>query len=147
MTTINPYLTFNGNAEEAFNFYKSAFGGDFTILQRFKDMPGEQTIAEEDEEKILHISLPIGKENTLMASDFMSSMEQQEALTIGSNVAISIQAANKADADKLFNRLSADGQVQMPIQDTFWNAYFGMFTDKFGIHWLVNYDYASDSDN
>jgi PhnB protein len=142
MATINPYLNFNGNTEEAFNFYKSVFGGEFTAFQRFKDIPdipGGKEVSESDKEKIMHVALPIGQDNVLMATDVLESMGQ--SLTVGNNFYISINAESKEEADKLFNGLSEDGQIEMPLADAFWGAYFGMFTDKFGIKWMVNHDY------
>jgi PhnB protein len=142
MATINPYLNFNGNTEEAFNFYKSVFGGEFAALQRFKDMkdvPGCEHLADSDKEKIMHISLPIGKGNVLMATDVVASLGQPEAS--GNNISLSVQTESKEEAEKLFNGLSEGGTVTMPLADAFWGAYFGMLTDKFGIQWMVHYDY------
>ncbi len=139
MATINPYLTLLGNTEEAFNFYKSAFGGDFTMLQRFKDTPESDKMPTADREKIMHVALPIGNGNVLMGSDALESMGH--TITLGNNFSISIGAESEAEADGLFNALSAGGKIEMPLQKTFWGAYFGMFADKFGIQWMVNYDY------
>ena len=139
MTGLNPYLNFNGNTEEAFNFYKSVFGGEFTTLQRFKDTPEADKIPASEKDKIMHVSLPIGKGNTLMATDAIESMGQK--LTVGNNFYISIGADSEEETTELFNALSAGGKVTMPLGKTFWGAYFGMFTDKFGIQWMVNYDY------
>ena len=143
MTTVNPYLTFNGNCEEAFNFYKSAFGGEFFPIVRLKDvpskdMPSRQPMSESEGEKIMHVSLPIGQGTVLMGSD---KPETFGPLTIGKNFSISIRPESEEEATNLFNGLSVGGQITMPLQKTFWNAYFGMFTDKFGIQWMVNYDY------
>jgi len=141
MATVNVYLTFNGNTEEAFNFYKSVFGGDFSYLGRYKDMPPTEdcpTPSEEEGNKIMHISLPISKETVLMASDSNSSFGGE--VVMGTNFSISINAETKEEADKLFNSLSVGGQVTMPLSDTFWGAYFGMFIDKFGINWMINFD-------
>jgi PhnB protein len=139
MATINPYLNFKGITEQAFNFYKSVFGGEFMTLQRFKDTPEAGKIPANEREKIMHVSLPIGKGNVLMGTDALESMGQK--LTIGNNFYISINAESKEEAEKLFSGLSAGGKIEMPLQDAFWGAYFGMFTDKFGIQWMVNYDY------
>lgn len=139
MATINPYLNFEGNTEEAFNFYKSVFGGEFLTLQRFKDTPEAGKVPANEREKIMHVALPIGKGNILMATDALESMGQK--LTFGNNFFITINAESEAEATKLFNGLSAGGRIEMPLQKTFWNAYFGMFKDKFGIKWMVNYDY------
>lgn len=138
MPTLNPYLTFDGNCEEAFNFYKSVFGGEFPYLGRFKDMPSKDPIPDSEKEKIMHVSLPISKECILMGSD--SSAAFGKATVIGNNISLSVNAGSKAEADKLFNGLSGGGKITMPLNDTFWGAYFGMLTDKFGIHWMVNFD-------
>ena len=139
MATINPYLNFPGNTEEAFNFYKSVFGGEFTVLQRFKETPVAEQMPANEQDKIMHIALPIGNGNTLMGTDTLESMEQ--TLTQGNNLSIAIQVESEAEADKLFNGLSAGGQVTMPLEKVFWGAYFGMCTDKFGVQWMVNYNY------
>jgi len=138
MATINPYLNFNGNTEEAFNFYRSVFGGEFLSIMRFKDNPACGEIAERDKERIMHIALPIGNGNILMATDSLESLGQK--LTIGNNIYVAIAPESKEEADKLFNGLSAGGKIEMPLQDMFWGGYFGSFTDKFGVQWMVNYD-------
>jgi PhnB protein len=137
MATINPYLAFNGNCEEAFNFYKSVFGGEFRLVSRFKDMPAMpgQEIPENMKQRIMHVSLPISSETILMGSD---SNQMMGDVTMGQNISISVNAADKKEADKIFNSLSAGGKITLPIADMFWGAYFGMFVDKFGIHWMVN---------
>ena len=139
MTAINPYFNFPGNTEEAFNFYKSVFGGEFTNLQRFKDMPQAGRMSEEDGEKIMHISLPIGKNNILMATDVLLSMGQ--TMNVGTNFSLCIDTESEDEATRLFNALSVDGKIEMPLEKTFWGAFFGMFADKFGIQWMINYDY------
>jgi len=139
MATINPYLNFKGNTEEAFNFYKSVFGGEFITLQRFKDTPEADRVKPADREKIMHISLPIGKGNILMATDALESMGHP--LTVGNNFSLSISADSEKEADKFFNGLSAGGRITVPLAKAFWGAYFGMLIDKFGIQWMVNYDY------
>jgi PhnB protein len=138
MTTVNPYLNFSGNCEEAFNFYLSAFGGEFSMLMRFKDVPAEHQMTESEAEKIMHVALPIGSGTVLMGSDRPDSMGPT---TAGNNSYISINAASEEEAARLFRKLSAGGQVIMPLEKAFWGAYFGMFNDKFGIQWMVNYDY------
>ena len=137
MPAMNPYLNFNGNTEEVFNFYKSVFGGEFAIVSRFKEVPAEYRGPESEDNKIMHISLPIAGGSVLMGSDVPEKMPQ--AVT-GSNVNISLHPASKEEADKLFKGLSAGGTVIMPMMDAFWGAYFGMFVDKFGIHWMINFD-------
>jgi PhnB protein len=138
MAAINPYLTFNGNCEEAFNFYKSVFGGEFPGgIMRFNSAPSDMERAESEDNKVMHVSLPVGN-TILMGSDRMES--QGKGIT-GDNISISIVAESEEEAKKIFNGLSDGGKVTMPLDKTFWNAYFGMFTDKFGINWMVNYDY------
>lgn len=141
MATINPYLLFNGNCEEAFLFYKSVFGGEFPYIGKFSDMPPSDDpncppLSAEDANRIMHVSLPIGN-TVLMGSD---SNSQSGDVVIGANVSISINTESRAEADRLFNGLSAGGNPFMPMNSTFWGAYFGMFVDKFGIHWMVNFD-------
>jgi len=142
MATVNIYLTFNGNCEEAFRFYQSIFGGEFSYFGRFKEMPKEeencQPMDEADGDKIMHVTLPISKETCLMGSD--TGGEWASHFKQGNNFSVSINTESKKEADKLFNALSSDGQVIMPMDQTFWGAYFGMFTDKFGINWMVNFD-------
>ena len=139
MTTVNTYLTFNGNCEEAFNFYKSAFGGEFTYVGRYKDMPaGEHPVSPDDGEKIMHISLPISKETFLMGSD--TGGEWATNFSQGNNFSISINTDSKEEADRLFNGLSSGGKVGMPMNQTFWGDYFGMLTDKFAINWMVSFN-------
>jgi PhnB protein len=138
MPSINPYLNFAGTTEEAFTFYRSVFGGEFTTLQRFKDTPEAGRVPEKERDKIMHIALPIGKGNILMATDALESMGH--TLTVGNNFHITIQPESREEAATLFNALSAGGRVEMPLQDAFWGAYFGMFRDKFGVQWMVNYD-------
>ncbi len=138
MAIINPHINFNGNAEEAFNFYKSVFGGEFAMIMRFKDLSSpEFPVAENEANKIMHIALPIGK-NVLMGNDvpeFMGRVNENE-----NRSKISIGAESKEEADKLFNGLSQGGEIEMPIGDSPWGSYFGMFRDKFGIEWMVDFD-------
>jgi PhnB protein len=138
MATINPYLLFNGNAEEAFNFYRSVFGGEFITLQRFKETPEADNVPSGDQDKIMHIALPIGQ-NVLMASDALESAGR--TVTTGNNFSISVNAESEEEAEKFFNGLSAGGRASMPLEKTFWGAYFGMLTDKFDINWMVSYEY------
>lgn len=141
MTTVNIYLTFNGNCEEAFNFYKSVFGGEFPYIGRFKDMPpqeGQKTMSPKDGEKIMHVSLPISKETVLMGSD--TGGEWAAHYSAGNNFSVSVTTDSKAEADRLYKGLSAGGKQTMPMNKTFWGSYFGMFTDKFGINWMVSFD-------
>jgi len=138
MASINPHINFNGNAEEAFNFYKSVFGGEFAKLMRFKDLASaEFPVAEHEANKIMHIALPIGR-NVLMANDVPEIMGKTNENENRSK--ISISAESKEEADKLFNGLSVDGQIEAPIGDSPWGSYFGMFRDKYGIEWMVDFD-------
>ena len=142
MAQINPYINFNGNAEEAFNFYKSVFGGEFAKIIRFKDLASaEFPVAEHEVDKIMHIALPIGK-NILMANDVPESMGRVNENENRSKISISTES--KEEADKLFNGLSAGGQIEMPMADSPWGSYFGMFRDKYGIEWMVDF---TPSDN
>lgn len=138
MALINPHVNFNGNAEEAFNFYRSVFGGEFTKIIRFKDLATAGfNISEKEENKIMHIELPIGK-SKLMANDvpeFMGRTNENE-----NRSKIVITAESKEEADKLFNGLAAGGQIEGPIGDSPWGSYFGMFRDKYGIEWMVEFN-------
>jgi PhnB protein len=138
MAQINPYINFNGNAEEAFTFYKSVFGGEFAKMMRFKDLASaEFPVAESEANKIMHIALPIGK-NVLMANDVPEILGRVNENENRSKISISTES--KEEADKLFNGLSAGGQIEMPITDSPWGSYFGMFRDKYGIEWTVDFD-------
>jgi PhnB protein len=138
MATINPYINFNGNAEEAFNFYKSVFGGEFSRVARFKDLANpEFPVSANDANKIMHIALPIG-DNTLMGNDvpeFMGKTNENE-----NRSKISVNVESREEADRIFNGLSAGGTVEMPIGDSPWGSYFGMFRDKYGIEWMVDFN-------
>ena len=139
MAHLNPYIHFNGNAEEAFTFYKSVFGGEFAVVSRFKDLSNpDYPVPEKEANKIMHIALPIGNNSVLMASDvpeFMGQVNENENRT-----KISISAESKEEADALFNGLSAGGNVEMPIADSPWGSYFAMFRDKYGIEWMIDFD-------
>src|SRR6202008_919510 len=138
MPLINPHINFNGNAEEAFTFYKSVFGGEFAKIIRFKDIAGpEMPIAEKEENKIMHIALPIGKSNMLMANDvpeILGKVNEHE-----NRSKISISTESKEEADRLFNGLSMGGNVEVPMNDGPWGSYFGMFRDKYGIEWIIEF--------
>lgn len=138
MALINPHVNFNGNAEEAFHFYKSVFGGEFATIVRFRDIsaPG-QPIPEKEADKIIHIALTIGP-NVLMGNDVPESMGRVNERENRSK--ISIGAASREEADKLFNGLSAGGTIEVPIGDSPWGSYFAMFRDKYGIEWMVDFD-------
>ena len=140
MAVVNIYLTFNGNCEQAFNFYKSVFGGEFPYIGRFKDMPPQEgmKMSEADQDKIMHISLPISKETMLMGSD--TGGEWAKDYKQGNNFAISITAQSKNEADSIFEALSKGGSITMAMDKTFWGDYFGMLTDKFGINWMMSFN-------
>jgi len=139
MAQINPYIHFNGNAEEAFSFYKSVFGGEFAMVTRFKDMSiPERPISESEADKIMHIALPIGKGSVLMGSDTPEFMWKQNEHENRSKIVIS--AETKEEAEAIFNGLSVGGEVEMPLENTPWGSYFGMFRDKYGIEWMIDFD-------
>mgnify|MGYP006165440053 FL=1 len=139
MRAINPWINFNGNAEEAFNFYKSVFGGEFNKLVRFKDLASADfQVPEAESEKIMTIALPLGKNNVLLGNDvpsFMGTVNENE-----NRSKIVVSAESREEADKLFNGLAAGGQVEGPIDDSPWGTYAGMFRDKYGIEWIVEFD-------
>ena len=139
MRAINPWINFNGNAEEAFTFYQSVFGGEFTKIIRFKDLASaEFPVADNEANKIMTIALPLGKHNMLIANDvpeFMGRVNEQE-----NRSKISVSAESREEADKIFNGLSASGEVEGPIDDSPWGTYAGMFRDKYGIEWIVEFD-------
>jgi PhnB protein len=138
MTTINIYLTFDGNCEEAFSFYKSIFGGAYDYISRFSEMPAhdDYPLREEDHNRIMHVSLPISKETILMGSDCAG--EKAKHFKEGNNFSISVHVDTKEEADRFCKGLSEGGSVNMPMNETFWGSYFGMLTDKFGINWMIN---------
>ena len=135
MAAVNPSLSFDGQCEEAFKFYQSVFGTELSPMMRWKDIPGETPVAPEDKEKIMHVSLPISKETILMGCDSSGTSEQ-----LTSNISLSINTDSKENADRIFNGLSQGGQIKMPMTETFWGAYFGLLTDKFGIQWTISSD-------
>jgi len=143
MATVNAYVNFDGTCWEAFQFYKSVFGGDFAYVGKFGDMPeqeGMPEVPESEKNKIMHIVLPISKETLLMGSDTSEAFGHHHI--VGNNISLSINAASKEEANKLFDGLVAGGKITMAMNTTFWGAYFGMCTDKFGIHWMINFDEA-----
>jgi PhnB protein len=135
MNALNPYLNFNGNTEEVFNFYKSVFGGEFAMLMRFGDTPGCENMPETEKNGIMHVALPIGA-SVLMGTDVPKSMEQ---VTAGTNISISVNVGSREEADRVYNGLSAGGKATMPMGDMFWGDYYGMLTDKFEIQWMISY--------
>jgi PhnB protein len=139
MAALNPYLNFDGKTEEVFNFYKSVFGGEFQVFQRIKEMPGGDQYPPNEQNRVMHVSLPIGKNSILMGSDTLPSMGHK--LNEGNNVHIAINPDSEQEAKRIFDGLSAGGKVVMPLEKTFWGSLFGMFSDKYGILWMVNYAY------
>ena len=138
MTKLQPYLNFDGKAEEAFEFYKSVFGGEFSSLVRFKDMPMEGVeIPAEEQDRVLHISLPIGDDSLLMASDTLRSLGQE--LVVGNNAYVSVHPESREEADRIFDGLSDGAAVEMPMGDQAWGDYYGALKDRFGIQWMVNH--------
>lgn len=138
MTTINPYINFNGNAEEAFTFYKSVFGGDFSSVVRFKDLQSaEFPVADDDADKIMRIVLPIGS-STLIANDVPEALGPVSENENRSKIAVS--ADSREEAERIFNGLSAGGAVEMPMDQSPWGTYFAMFRDKYGIEWTIEFD-------
>jgi len=144
MSTINPWINFNGNAEEAFNFYQSVFGGAFTKVVRFKDLSSpEFQVPEHEENKIMYIALPIGKHNLLIANDVPEVLGRVSETENRSKIYVS--AESKEEADKIFNGLSAGGSVEGPIADSPWGTYAGMFRDRYGIEWIVEFEPAQQT--
>lgn len=135
MAQLNPYLNFNGQAEAAFQFYQSVLGGELRI-QKMSDIPGQEGFTEEEQNYVLHAALPYG-DNILMASDCLESRGHH--LVAGNNNYISLTPDSRAEADRIFNGLSAGGTIEMPMADMFWGDYFGSFKDKFGVQWMINY--------
>ncbi|AMR30703.1 glyoxalase [Mucilaginibacter sp. PAMC 26640] len=139
MKAINPWINFNGNAEEAFTFYQSVFGGEFKKVVRFKDLASDEfQVPENEANKIMHIALPIGSNNVLLANDvpeFMGRVNERE-----NRSKIAVSAESREEATQVFNGLSAGGEVEGPIGDSPWGTYAGMFRDKYGIEWIVEYD-------
>ena len=140
MATMHPYLNFDGKAEEAFNFYKSVFGGEFTFFAKMGDAPESDKLTDEEKNRVMHVALPINEHTVLMASDCVPSAGH--VLKEGNNMYINLNAESREDADRLFNGLSAGGNIEMTMYDMFWGDYFGIFKDRFGIQWMVNFSNA-----
>ena len=136
------YLHFNGNSHEAFSFYKGIFGGEFITAQRFKDVPGGEKMDAATQERMMHISLKISPHTTLMATDMMG--HEGNELRLGNNFHICLQTDSEKEADQLFRGLSKEGKIEMPMNKTFWGAYFGMCQDKFGILWMINFTFPTN---
>lgn len=140
MTKVNVYITFNGNCEQAFNFYKEAFGGEFQYIGRYKDVPpsDKQKFQHVSDDKIMHVSLPISQETILMGCDNPGT--DGDELIAGNNISLSIDTDQRERADQIFNKHSVGGDVKMQMNETFWGAYFGVLRDRFGINWSINCD-------
>jgi len=146
MIKTDVYLNFDGHTEEAFNFYKSVFGGEFTPLMRYSEMteenmPGCEALSDADKNKVMHVSLPIGENNMLMGTDSLESMGQK--LKMGNNFTISLSFDKEEEATRYFEGLAAGGQVIMPMQKVFWSELFGMLVDQYAVQWMINYNYSS----
>lgn len=139
--TLNftPYLHFKGKAEEAMNFYKSVFGGEFTIVGRYRDVPGGEKMAPEDQQKLMHISLQISSSCTIMATDIVRAMDQE--VVMGNNFHICIHTKSEAEVDRILAALSAGGRLDMPASKTFFGSYFAQCADKYGVQWMIEYTY------
>lgn len=144
MKAVSIYLNFPGSTEEAFNFYKSIFGGEFAAIMRFEETPEGEKLSPEEKQKIMHIALPLGKNIMLMATDALESMNQH--VQTGNNMYISLSTDTKEEADRIFTALSDGATIEMAMQDTFWGAYFGMLKDKFGVQWMLNFDHIKVPD-
>lgn len=138
---LNTYLTFDGNCREAFELYRSVFGGEFSVLQTFADGPPDMPVAEADKNRVMHVSLLVGS-SVLMGSDTTTASEPP--LVAGNNFSIAIEGRSREHCDEVFAKLSEGGSVRMPLQETFWGAYYGLWTDRFGISWMVNYTLPQD---
>ncbi|HTJ12003.1 MAG TPA: VOC family protein [Dinghuibacter sp.] len=141
MLNVNPYLNFPGTTEEAMNFYKSVFGGEFTAFARFSDSPGHEKMPKAEQNMIMHAALPLGNGHTLMATDALESMGQD--LVTGNNYYINLATESEEETNRLFKGLSAGGKIEMPLNRTFWGAYAGMCRDRYGVQWMLNYDLSS----
>jgi PhnB protein len=145
MLHMNPYFNFNGNTGEAMSFYKSVFGGTFTSYTKFKDVPGGEKMSPDDQERAMHITLRTPEGLTFMATDVLESMEQKAKH--GNAQYVCLHTESEAETDKLFNALSKGGKVEMPVNKTFWGAYCGMCTDRFGVQWMLNHSYDNNPIN
>ncbi|HET8854879.1 MAG TPA: VOC family protein [Salinimicrobium sp.] len=137
MAKIHTYLNFEGNTEEAFNFYKSVFGGEFSHLQRVRDTPEADKVSEAEQDKIMHIALPI-ESNLLMATDILESYGMK--IKQGNNMYVSIEAESEEEARRIFSELSQGGNIEMELKEMFWGDLFASFTDRYGINWMLNYE-------
>ena len=141
--SLNIYLTFDGNCREAFDFYKSVFGGEYMAFSTFGEGPPDMEIADSEKDKVMHVSLPIGS-STLMGSDTVEGFGGQNV--IGNNFSISFSAESREQCDDLYAKLSDNGEAKMPMEDTFWGSYFGLCRDQFDINWMVSFDQPQSED-
>lgn len=139
--SLNPYLTFDGNCREVFEFYRSVFGGEFSAIQTFADGPPDMGVPDAEKGLIMHVSLPVGS-SVLMGSDRSTAFGPAPA--VGTNFSISMSGDSREHCDELFAKLSEGGVVKMPMSETFWGAYFGLWTDKYGINWMINFPLTGD---
>ena len=139
--SLNTYLFFDGNCREAFEFYRSVFGGEFLVVQTFGDGPPDMNVPEAEKDRLMHVSLPVGS-GVLMGSDSTSAFGPPPVA--GTNFAISIEGESREHCDEICAKLSAGGTVKMPMDETFWGAYFGTWVDRFGINWMVNYELSPE---
>lgn len=137
MLMINPYLLFAGNAEEAFTFYKSIFGGEFSFIAKFQGSPGSEKLTDAEQNQLMHVALPMGKNNLLMASDTPKSMGYEVAY--GNGISLCVHTESREEADTIFNKLSDGATIEQPLADMFWGDYYGLLTDKFAIRWMIIY--------
>lgn len=134
---LQAYLNFDGEADEAFQFYHLVFGGDFSHRSTMGEIPGGDELPVEEQNRIMHISLPIKDDIVLMGSDILPSAGHQ--VHKGNNLYISLQVDSRKEADKVFDGLSRGGKVEMPMEDQFWGDYYGSLQDRFGVHWMISY--------
>lgn len=137
MKTVTPIITFDGNAREAFDFYKSVFGGEFTSVMRYRDMQMTANLPEDELDRIAHVALPLGRDYMIMGGDSLNSFGKP--LKAGNNVGITLEPSDAQEADRLYNALSDGGEVEMPLEQTEWAEKFGQCIDRFGIQWVINY--------
>lgn len=137
MFKINIYLNFQGQSEEAFNFYKSVFGGEFTAFQRFAEVPGMENLSDSDKNKMMHIAFPVGN-LVLMTTDALEGMGPK--LVVGNNVNVSLHPETEAESYKLFEALSAGGVIETQLEKMFWGGLYGAFIDQYGVRWMLNWD-------
>ena len=141
MIKMTTYFNFMGNTEAAMNHYKAVFGGEFTSFSRFRDMPDGDKLPAADRDKIMHITLSMPNDNVIMATDALESMEQK--VSFGNNYYVCVHTESEAETDAIFKGLSEDGKIEMPVNKTFWGAYCGMCRDKFGVQWMITFNYPT----